>query len=123
MASSSSYSALVDTIEVTSAGVGSGDLSYDDLLAAPWEANWRTEGQAVGSAQYLDSTALNNDHITSGKSWGLLSSNDRNAIEPAGNDSVSFYYNTFPPLLVVLYEMPILGALLRHPGMAGGMNG
>lgn len=118
---------LADTIEITQLNEYS---DYSGAVSADRDTDWQLEGVMLSGETYYDSLALNVDYFTStgGEvNYGLLGYKDRIQTSSTADERIRIagpsYPYTNPPLLVVLYSIPVSGALLRHPGMAGGMNG
>lgn len=110
---------LTFDVEVTTLDANSDYLS---AATATKETTWKESGQLTPLG-YSDSKGLDVSRITDATTfYGLLSSRDRAEIEPAEQEYMAFDFSA-PQMLVILYEVPPGGALMRHPGMGGGING
>lgn len=112
---------IYDTIEVTSLY---SDSDFTSALTAERQNDMVSPGTTIQYDTWIDSFSLDKSFLTGATTYyGLLGNNDRNAIEPTDSSGLFSFHTYYPPLLVVLYTVPIQGGLLRHPGMSGGMNG
>ena len=120
LAFSSSIPQMDDVVEITSL---TGSSDYTDAVSATLQNYWQPSS-FLGDT-YYDSGGLDRTYLTENTTYyGLLTTNDRNAYDAGGSSWTMFTFNgsSYPPLLVVLYTVPSV-VVIRHPGMAGGMNG
>lgn len=105
---------------------GNMEAAFDAALSATKDVDLCLSGSALTANSYRESVGLALGQIATGGStyFGLLSQKDRDAVEPAGSEVVSWHAGdgTYPPILRVIYGTPAPSAPVSISPMRGNIG-